>query len=53
MTHSELSLSRLARLEQMYDGLIPAPLRAWALSGKPAAQPAEPADVLRRLRATA
>lgn len=49
MTHSELVLSRLARLEQRFDGPIPAPLRAWALSGAPAVsrQP-EPADALRR-----
>lgn len=35
MTHSELVLSRLSRLEQMYSGPIPAPLRRWALSGTP------------------
>jgi hypothetical protein len=43
MTHSELVLSRLARLEQMYDGEIPAPLRRWALSGAPALPEVAPA----------
>lgn len=49
MTASELALSRLARLEQMYDGPIPAPLRRWALSGAPALPVSTEARVAQRL----
>jgi hypothetical protein len=53
MTHSALTLSRLARLERMYDGAIPAHLRAWALSGAPPAPKLEPAADLRKRAAGA
>lgn len=48
MTASELALSRLARLEQMYE-VIPAPLRRWALSGAPPMPAATEARVAQRL----
>jgi len=35
MTHSDLVLDRLSRLERTHDGPIPAPLRAWALGAAP------------------
>lgn len=49
MTHSELVLSRLARLERQYDGEIPAPLRRWALSGASPLPAATEARVAQRL----
>jgi len=39
-----VALDRLARLERLYDGPIPAPLRRWALSGMPPAPPRLQAD---------
>jgi hypothetical protein len=39
-----VALDRLARLERLYDGPIPAPLRRWALSGMPPAPPRLEAD---------
>ncbi len=39
-----MALDRLARLERLYDGPIPAPLRRWALSGMPPAPPRLQAD---------
>lgn len=49
MTHSALALSRLARLEQRFDGPIPEPLRRWALSGAPPLPAATEARVAQRL----
>ncbi len=39
-----MALDRLARLERLFDGPIPAPLRRWALSGMPPAPPRLQAD---------
>ncbi len=43
-TPAARALDRLARLERLYDGPVPAPLRRWALGVAPSAPPRLQAD---------